>query len=1366
MKRRIWAGLLSLCLLIGMLPTSAFAADGGDAEVSTLPAYTEEYTSRDAETDETSIAVLDAGDPGTSADNPLEVPTEGLNISGGICKGISSTWFDQINQNQSTVYLSVKIPSNVTTIDTNSFSFLLPANAKLVSLDFSEATALTTIKNQAALNCSSLTGVLDLSNTKVTTIEVNAFRGCTGLTGVVLPDSLTTLGKADGSSGSVFLECSSLRFVTTSDKYNLHKDDPDFTDFSLPDGLVTIGKNTFANAFADVDLTLVIPASVTTIGSEAFYPRSGSAAELSYQPIKVIIVKGTDVSGFAEKAFKFYDSGAPAEYQSSPRVVVMPDKDTYDTFMKKAGGNTPDKNAITYSLTVSYYNGETAEGTPYCTEEKLYKQSIRYTKQGDLWSYDESYALPEVPGGAGPKPGYTDSVWMMNGKELTVDSTVTSDTVTLAGGDLMEPEVTFTVEHNPRNSSSWTETVANGSTITVNLAEDQSVDIVPNIQHDLAGNKAGDIFFWYRWQDSTGARNDDGEDFEFGEQINTLRIDALDEARTSADNQYYYIDIEGKTVSSSWGPSYSFDGTPIYTSDDHTYHIHVNVVRVENLAYVAASDYEYFIEHEPEEYAMLSTYPTAEDLIEDYLIGVFGEETYLESESWEGESLPISWQLKPGTEYSSASEAENTFVWTVSQADFETLGWTNTNNIPLTGELTIKNPKGVITITPANISVYTGGEGYTGVVNGSGELVGNTKNGLPEPGYYVTLPEDLNAQLGGHSTAMDLSDILTLSYDDGKGTTRSWTLELYGTDAHSSDVEGVDTMRYIYRLVSPTGQDPVRLQLTDRDTNEIVTSDKFEPTLGVQHKEYSMAVYSGALNPNLITAQLELKGKTVSRSIGSGTGTLSVRGLTDQNTTTPIITEEEGLTGSDVTVLVPANTTYYVNGSKVALDEDDITGVKLLVDNLLDENVLVDYITEKIDSIPDGSYSYVQNYLDLVDTKNGNAYLTVDEGVDLAVYWRVPDNYKSGSTCYMVHFDALDRNYDNIDTALKNNAPDVREMTADDIVTVDGTRYFKFETASFSPFVLVYEKTSSGGGGGGTTRYTIKAEAGEGGSISPSGSVQVTAGADRTFTITPGADYQIADVLVDGESVGAVSSYTFKNVRANHTIQAVFEAKEQILEPDETGVSDWLNTTDHNAYMNGYDTGSFGPNDNMTRAEAAQLFYNLLLNKNVTVTVSFTDVPSDAWYSKAVNVLASLGMLNGVGGDLFEPERTITRAEFTALGMRFADLGTSGENIFSDVHPGDWFYDNVVGSIQYGWITGYSDGTFRPYSTITRAEAAVFTNRMLGRTADKDFVDQHADDLRLFPDVPETYWAYYPIVEASNSHEYKKTNGAEDWLGL
>ena len=94
-----------------------------------------------------------------------------------------------------------------------------------------------------------------------------------------------------------------------------------------------------------------------------------------------------------------------------------------------------------------------------------------------------------------------------------------------------------------------------------------------------------------------------------------------------------------------------------------------------------------------------------------------------------------------------------------------------------------------IRITPANITVYTGGEGYTGMVDDSGNL-GSTTNGLPEPGYYITLPEALNEQLGGADHAADLSDILTLTYDDGNGTTREWKLELYGTDAHSTDVEG------------------------------------------------------------------------------------------------------------------------------------------------------------------------------------------------------------------------------------------------------------------------------------------------------------------------------------------------------------------------------------------------------------------------------------------------------------------------------------------------------------------------------------------------------------------------------------------------
>lgn len=254
-------------------------------------------------------------------------------------------------------------------------------------------------------------------------------------------------------------------------------------------------------------------------------------------------------------------------------------------------------------------------------------------------------------------------------------------------------------------------------------------------------------------------------------------------------------------------------------------------------------------------------------------------------------------------------------------------------------------------------------------------------------------------------------------------------------------------------------------------------------------------------------------------------------------------------------------------------------------------------------------------------------------------------------------------------------------------------------------------------------------------------------------------------MLVDGESIGAADSYTFEKVTANHTIHVTFTEQETVADPNDTGVSRWLNTTDHIAYLAGYGSGLFGPDDNMTRAQAAQLFYNLLLDQDVPVTVSFTDVSDDAWYAEAVNTLASLGMVNGVGGGMFAPERAITRAEFTVIAMRFADLDAGGENIFSDVSADDWFYAQVVGSIKYGWITGYTDGTFRPNNTITRAEVTAVVNRMLARSADQSFVDLHTDGLTRFPDVSEDYWAYYQIAEASNPHNYTVENGAERWIG-
>ena len=296
---------------------------------------------------------------------------------------------------------------------------------------------------------------------------------------------------------------------------------------------------------------------------------------------------------------------------------------------------------------------------------------------------------------------------------------------------------------------------------------------------------------------------------------------------------------------------------------------------------------------------------------------------------------------------------------------------------------------------------------------------------------------------------------------------------------------------------------------------------------------------------------------------------------------------------------------------------------------------------------------------------------------------------------------------------------------------------------------------------GGITYLTITATAGEGGSISPDGRVQVAYDRNKSFIIQADEGYELADVLVDGRSVGAVGRYTFEKVHKNHTITAVFTASQKL-----NGVDRWLNTRDHIAYLSGYPDGTFGPDRNMTRAEVAQMFYALLNDQNVPATVSFSDVPDGAWYADAVETLASLGMFTSYPDGTFHPNSTITRAEFAAAALSFADMAPSARCSFPDVSAQDWFYPYVASAAEYGWIGGYPDGTFRPSGSITRAEVAVIVNHMLGRTPDQSFVDRSLDRLVSFSDLNSSHWAFYPIMEASNSHGHIKAGGSEQWTGI
>jgi len=221
-----------------------------------------------------------------------------------------------------------------------------------------------------------------------------------------------------------------------------------------------------------------------------------------------------------------------------------------------------------------------------------------------------------------------------------------------------------------------------------------------------------------------------------------------------------------------------------------------------------------------------------------------------------------------------------------------------------------------------------------------------------------------------------------------------------------------------------------------------------------------------------------------------------------------------------------------------------------------------------------------------------------------------------------------------------------------------------------------------------------------------------------------------------------------------------------VADPEITGVADLLNTDDHVAYLHGYDTGKFGPDKDMTRAEVAQMFFNLLLKQKVAAAPAYEDVPAQAWYAEAVGAMRTLGIMHGVGNNRFEPNRPISRAEFTVTAMRFAKLDTTGKNIFSDVTEEAWYYPQVIGSVKYGWINGYPDGTFRPDKTITRAEVTAVVNHMLGRSADQVYVNANTGLLRIFPDAADKkYWAYYDIVEATNAHDFEKRDG-ENWTGL
>lgn len=213
-----------------------------------------------------------------------------------------------------------------------------------------------------------------------------------------------------------------------------------------------------------------------------------------------------------------------------------------------------------------------------------------------------------------------------------------------------------------------------------------------------------------------------------------------------------------------------------------------------------------------------------------------------------------------------------------------------------------------------------------------------------------------------------------------------------------------------------------------------------------------------------------------------------------------------------------------------------------------------------------------------------------------------------------------------------------------------------------------------------------------------------------------------------------------------------------------------LNTTDHFAYIVGYGNGEVRPQNNITRAEVATIFFRLLTDdvrdENLTKTNRYSDVAATSWYNTAVSTLSSMGIITGYPDGTFRPNAAITRAEFAAIAARFDNDGDKTAAKFSDI-ANHWAKDEISIAYNNGWITGYPDGTFGPQRDITRAETMTLVNRVLNRQPETE--DDLLPNMTVWTDnANPNAWYYLAVQEATSSHYYKfKTNSQyEKWTEL
>ena len=302
----------------------------------------------------------------------------------------------------------------------------------------------------------------------------------------------------------------------------------------------------------------------------------------------------------------------------------------------------------------------------------------------------------------------------------------------------------------------------------------------------------------------------------------------------------------------------------------------------------------------------------------------------------------------------------------------------------------------------------------------------------------------------------------------------------------------------------------------------------------------------------------------------------------------------------------------------------------------------------------------------------------------------------------------------------------------------------------------VYRFGSTGGGSssGHSTRYTLHYESNGGTAYKDE---RCSSGTKVTLDKTPTREsYTFTGWYADKALTQKITSVT---MNSDKTVYAGWEA---------TGVPDKLNGDDHFAYVIGYLDGKVHPEGNISRAETATIFFRLLKadirDGNLTADNDFSDVSDGQWHNKAISTMAKLGIVKGRRADRFDPDASITRAEFAAICARFNTKPVENSGSFSDI-SGHWAENEIERAAAFGWISGYPDGTFRPDARITRAEAMTMINRVLCRMPQSE--SDLLDSMVTWPDNKPSDWHYLAVQEATNSHDFDRQGEVgESWTKL